>query len=191
MSTGVGHSARRRLALVLTGLCLAVAGCGGSSSPAADQTYGALPSFLPSDPGQADSELVGSVKSPAVTSQGDSVKAELGTGTVSVVVSGPEVPGEGLPDPPAGTTCTWKVTFTAATAPVPLAIGDFVAVDEHGKLYHPALVAGQPVPPSTVPAHASVSFELRAYMATGEGLMHWSPGGKRVVASWDFVVEND
>jgi hypothetical protein len=179
------------MALVVTLISLVTAGCGGSSSSAADQTFGALPSFLPSDAVQADSELVGNAKNPAVTSQGDSVKAELGTGSVSVVVGGPEVPGEGLPNPPAGTTATWQVTFHGATAPVPIDVADFVAVDHLGKVYHPALVAGQPKPPPTVLPGKTVKFELRAYMAIGEGLMHWSPGGKATVASWDFVVEND
>jgi hypothetical protein len=36
-----------------------------------------------------------------------------------------------------------------------------------------------------------VTFELRAVMPTGEGLMRWAPDAQQIVASWDFVVEND
>ena len=25
----------------------------------------------------------------------------------------------------------------------------------------------------------------------GEGLMHWAPDGRNIIAKWDFVVEND
>jgi hypothetical protein len=168
-----------------------LAGCGGGSGSAAgESTYGALPSFLPSDAVQADAELAGSAGKPAVTSQGDSVKAQLGTGSVSIVVTGPQVPGQGLPNPPAGTTCTWTVSFKGATTTVPIAASDFTAIDHLGKLYRPRLVPGKPAPPGTLAPGRTATFELRAYMATGEGIMRWSPGGM-TVASWDFVVEND
>ncbi|MDX6207707.1 MAG: hypothetical protein QOE24_98 [Frankiales bacterium] len=190
-ASGAGHPARRRAASCLAAAVLTLSGCGGSGSKQADTTYGALPSFLPSDAVQADSELVGSVSKPAVTSQGDSVKAEVGAGSVSIVVAGPEVPGVGLPNPPEGTTCTWTVSLHGATTAVPVDAADFTAIDHLGKLYRPALVPGQPVPPKSLLPGKTVSFELRAYMATGEGLMRWSPGGKATVASWDFVVETD
>ncbi|MDX6254963.1 MAG: hypothetical protein QOJ11_1297 [Frankiales bacterium] len=170
---------------------LTLSGCGASGSKQAEATYGALPSFLPSDAVHADSELVGSASRPAVTSQGDSVKAQVGAGSVSIIVAGPQVPGVGLPKPPAGTTCTWTVTLHGATTAVPVDAGDFTAIDHLGKVYRPTLVPGQPVPPKSLAPGKSTSFELRAYMATGEGLMRWSPGGNATVASWDFVVEND
>jgi hypothetical protein len=190
--SGAGLPARRRIALCLAAAAVTVTGCGGGSgSSAAEQTYGALPSFLPTDAVQADAELAGSVTNPAVTSQGDSVKADVGSGTVSIVVAGPQVPGEGLPNPPEGTTATWKVTLSKATTSVPVDPADFVAVDHLGKIYHPALVPGQPVPAKSLAPGKSLTFELRAYMAIGEGLIRWAPDGKATVASWDFVVEND
>jgi hypothetical protein len=33
------------------------------------------------------------------------------------------------------------------------------------------------------------TFEVRTVLATGEGVMQWAPG--RLIAVWDFVVEND
>ncbi len=182
----------RTAAAAALGAAAVVSGC-SSGSPGArtEATYGELPSFLPTDAVQADAELVGSATSPAVTSQGDSVKAQLGTGSVSIVVAGPQVPGQGLPNPPAGTTATWTVTLTNPTTTVPVAVSDFTAIDHLGKLYRPGLVPGAPEPPATLAAGATTTFELRAYMAIGEGIMRWAPGGRSTLATWDFVVEND
>lgn len=41
------------------------------------------------------------------------------------------------------------------------------------------------------PPGGTVSFELRAVEAVGEGLLRWAPLGGHIVAKWDFVVEND
>jgi hypothetical protein len=186
---------RRTLTAVLLGA--AVSACGGHSSGASapsapEPSYGGLPSFLPSDAVQADAELIGSAASPAVTSQGDSVKVTLPAGgTVHVVVTGPEVPGNGFPDPPEHTTCTWTVTLSGASSPVPLAVDQFSATDHLGNVYRPALVKGEPVPPAVVKPGATVKFELRTVMVVGEGLMRWAPDTHKVLASWDFTVEND
>jgi hypothetical protein len=53
-------------------------------------------------------------------------------------------------------------------------------------------VPGAPAPPSVLtPGEQRVSFELRAAEPVGEGLMRWAPDGARIVAKWDFMVEND
>jgi hypothetical protein len=54
---------------------------------------------------------------------------------VHVTVSGPVVPGEGLPDQPAATTCTWTVTMKDASADVPVSIADFHSVDHLGSVF--------------------------------------------------------
>ena len=106
-------------------------------------------------------------------------------------MTGPEVPGEGLPYVAPATTCTWVVTMSGATGPVPVSAADFTSIDEQGNVYRPYFVPGQPKPPPVLRPGQKISFELRAAEATGEGLMRWAPDGRNIVAKWDFVVEND
>jgi len=108
-----------------------------------------------------------------------------------VTVTGPQVPGEGLPYQAAATTCTWVVTMSGATAPVPISTSDFTSIDDENHVYRPVFVPGQPQPPKVLRPGQKVSFELRVVEATGEGLMRWAPDGRNIVAKWDFVVEND
>lgn len=128
---------------------------------------------------------------PALTSEGDPVEVVTPTWSVVVVVSGPEVPGEGLPYQAPSTTCTWSVTLSKATGAVPVSASDFDSIDDRGNVYQPYPVPGQAALPSIVQAGQEVTFELRAIEPVGEGLMRWAPIDGRVVAKWDFVVEND
>jgi hypothetical protein len=185
----------------------AVAGCGsgatkpaaagsgasGASGAAGATPIGSYPSFLPTSTLQqpTDSVLTGTVQRPALTNEGDVVKAKTARWSVLVNVTGPQVPGEGLPFQANADTCTWVVTMSAATGPVPISTADFTAIDDQGTLYKPAFVKGQPKPPVVLKPGQKVSFELRAVEATGEGLMRWAPDGTHIVAKWDFVVEND
>ena len=180
---------------------LALAGCSGqhtssqhttaNHAAAADDSYGSLPSFLPSTTDVPDSVLTGSADRPALTAEGDSVDVRLGGGTVRATVSGPVVPGEGLPVQTGATTCTWTVTLARATATVPIRLADFTTLDHLGAVYPTRLAPGSHTPPSRLTPGASVTFSLRTVMPTGEGLMRWTAGGPRTVASWDFEVEND
>jgi hypothetical protein len=170
-------------------LPLVLAGCGAGAP--AHPKYGGMPSYLPQSSLRSDSELVGTAHNPAITSQGDAVLASTANGSVRVTVSGPEVPGEGLPYQSPSTTCTWTVSLSGATAPTPIDVAEFTTIDHLGAVYHPALVAGAPAPPATLEPGQSVTFELRAIMQVGEGLMRWAPSGTQMVASWDFEVEND
>ena len=193
--SSAGHSARRwgaprTVITAVLGLAFALAGC-SSAPPQAEPSYGTLPTYLPSDTLHNDSVLDATLAKPAVTSQGDSVNVHLAAGSVTVTVTGPEVPGEGLPYDAPKSTCTWAVTVTGATADVPLTAAGFTSIDHLGAIYHPTLVAGQPTPPSVLHPGATVTFELRATMITGEGLMRWAPDGTHVIASWDFEVETD
>jgi hypothetical protein len=171
---------------------LALSGCTpGEVHAAAGETYGSLPTFLPTSSVRSDSELTGTTARPALTTQGDSVRVMLADSWVHAMVSGPQVPGEGLPYRTRATTCTWTVTLIGATKTMPITIADFDALGHLGTVFHVALVAGQPVPPAVLAPGRTVTFELRAVMPTGEGLMRWAPGGKQIKASWDFIVEND
>ena len=107
------------------------------------------------------------------------------------MVTGPEVPGEGLPYQANFTTCTWTVSLSDATGDVPVSVASFESIDYRGNVYRPEFVPGQPVPPKILRPGQTVSFELRADEVVGEGLMRWAPVGGRIVAKWDFVVEND
>jgi len=170
---------------------LALAGCTSATGAASEPKYGSLPGFLPKDSIQPDSVLSGSAAKPALTTEGDSVRVKLAGGSVLASVTGPEVPGEGLPYQADATTCTWTVTLTGATTDIPISTRAFTSIDHLGAVYPAAFVPGQPKPPAVLKPGESTTFELRAVMAVGEGLMRWSPDGKHILASWDFEVEND
>jgi len=195
----VGARAGRRLLVplaLLLALLLALGGCGTAARPAASSAGPAAsgyPTYLPKDTlnYHSDTAATGTVQRPAVTSQGDGVRAKTSRWSVLITVTGPQVPGQGLPYQAATTTCTWVVTMSGATAPVPISTSDFTSIDGAGHVYRPALVPGQPRPPATLRPGQKVSFELRAVEAVGEGLMRWAPDGQHIVAKWDFVVEND
>ena len=182
-----------RLLLLLTLTLGVLAGCGTAAKPAASPTLGGYPTFLPKNTlnYHSDTVLTGTAQRPALTNQGDGVQVKTPQWSALVTVSGPQVPGEGLPFQADATTCTWVVTMSAATAPVPISTADFTAIDDENNVYRPTFVPGQPKPPAVLRAGQKVSFELRAVEATGEGLMRWAPDGHDIVAKWDFVVEND
>ena len=162
-----------------------LAGCSSSHSK--------FPTFLPKktlDP-SVDATLVGTMTKPALTVEGLPVKVETPGWDVLIDVSGPVVPGEGLPVQHDATTCTWTVTMYGATADVPVSIADFHSVDHLGSVFIMTLVPGEAAPPDVVKPGQRVTFQLRAYELVGEGIMQWAPDHEHVVASWDFTVEND
>ena len=197
--TGRSHAAAALLtaaaavslaAIGLTG-CAAQAG-DPQAAGASDASYGSLPSYLPKSSLTPDSVLTGTESRPALTVEGDAVDVRLGSGgKVRATVTGPVVPGEGLPFQPEATTATFMVTFEAADTSIPLALTQFHAVDHLGAVYALASIPGEPGPPATVEPGQTVSFELRAMMVTGEGILQWAPDERHPVATWDFVVEND
>jgi len=179
----------------------ALAGCASPSKAAVSRSAGAktgnglagYPAFLPKSTLHlhSDALLVGKAARPALTSQGDPVKVVTPYWSVVAVVTGPEVPGEGLPYQAPATTCTWTVTLSKATGSVPIGVSDFDTIDDLGDVYQPYLVPSQPIPPSVLRQGQEVTFELRVDEPVGEGLMRWAPIDRRIVAKWDFVVEND
>ncbi|HEX3752507.1 MAG TPA: hypothetical protein VHW06_18200 [Streptosporangiaceae bacterium] len=174
-------------------------GCGsGTKKPVAHGAavatpLGSYPSYLPRDTLNqgTDSVLTGTAQHPALTNEGDPVKVKTAHWSVLVTVTGPQVPGEGLPFQANADTATWVVTLSDATGTVPVSAADFTAIDDQNNLYKPGFVPGQPKPAATLKPGQKASFELRAVEATGEGLMRWAPDGHNIVAKWDFVVEND
>jgi hypothetical protein len=163
---------------------IVLAGCGTATG---------YPSFLPKKtltPG-VDQAMIGTMAKPALQIEGLPVDVDTNAFRVHVTVSGPIVPGEGLPYQPQGTTCTWTVTMNDANANVPLSIADFHSVDHLGAVFLLGLVPGErPLPKILHPNH-SLTFQLRAYELVGEGTMQWAPDHRHVVADWDYTVEND
>jgi hypothetical protein len=191
----------QRASLVAATLVVAVtaAGLAGCASAHPHQAaaratpLGSYPSFLPKDTLHqgTDSVLTGTAQRPALTSQGDAVRVKTAHWSVLITVTGPQVPGEGLPFQASADTCTWTVTMSGATGTVPVTAADFSAIDQQGHLYKPVFVKGRPTPPAELKPGQKLTFKLRAVEATGEGLMRWAPDGTHIVAKWDFVVEND
>lgn len=172
-------------AVLLTALVLAACGTTSSSSR--------FPAFLPKktlDP-EVDQTLVGTMARPALQVEGLAVRVETPRFDVLVTVSGPVVPGEGLPIENDATTCTWTVTMQDATGDVPIAIADFHSVDHLGAVFLMGLVPGEHPPPRVLRPHGTLTFQLRAYELVGEGMMQWAPDHRHVVADWDYTVEND
>jgi hypothetical protein len=188
-----GGPGRAAGAAVLALLAVGAGGCSAASHSQGQNQFGGYPSFLPKSTlhYRNDAVLTGTVQRPALTSEGDGVEVRTPRWSVLIVVTGPQVPGEGLPYQTQATTCTWVVTMSRATGPVPVSAADFSSVDQQNHAYFPAFVPGQPLPPRFVRPGATVRFELRAVEAVGEGLMRWAPDGRNIVAKWDFVVEND
>ncbi|MFZ0769730.1 MAG: hypothetical protein WAM64_11015 [Acidimicrobiales bacterium] len=172
--------------VVAVAVCaLALAGCASSGA--------VYPSFLPKktlNP-HVDAVLMGTMAKPALQIEGLPVLVETRTFHVRITVSGPVVPGEGLPDQPPATTCTWTVMMKDASADVPISIADFHSVDHLGSVFLMGLVPGEHAPPRFIRPGQTVTFKLRAYELVGEGMMQWAPDHKHVVAYWDYTVEND
>lgn len=185
--SGFGYTAIAAFVVVVVAAivlgALALAGGGGSKYPA----------FLPKktlDP-NVDATLVGTMARPALQVEGLAVKVETSKFDVLVTVSGPIVPGEGLPVQNDATTCTWTVTMKDATANVPVSIADFHSVDHLGSVFLMGLVPGEHAPSGVLRPGHSLTFQLRAYELVGEGVMQWAPDHRHVVANWDYTVEND
>jgi hypothetical protein len=182
----------------LTSVVLAgcsVGGSGASSYPSAlpGKSSAHYPSFLPKktiDP-TIDAPLTGTEAKPALQVEGLPIEVKTKAFHVRVTVSGPVVPGEGLPDQPAATTSTWTVTMKDGTANVPVSLADFHSVDHLGSVFLMGLIPGEHAPPSVLHRGQTLTFKLRAYELVGEGEMQWAPDGKHVVGYWDYTVEND
>lgn len=189
----------RALALAL--LLALLAGCSAanradhheSAAQKAASHYGGYATYLPRNTlnPRDDGTLTSTASRPALASEGEAVKVELAHSSVLMTITGPVVPGEGLPFQAPATTCTWTVTMSGATRPVRIAAADFTSIDHLGAVYHPHFVSGRPKPPHVLAPGQRVTFELRAVEVVGEGLMRWSPDGRTIAASWDFEVEND
>jgi hypothetical protein len=176
-----------------------LAGCGaggnGPHYPSAlpGKSAAHYPSFLPKktiDP-TVDAALTGTEAKPALQVEGLPIEVKTKAFDVRVTVSGPVVPGEGLPKQQDASTSTWTVTMKDATADVPVSLADFHSVDHLGAAFVLGLVPGEHAPPAVLHRGQSLTFRLRAYELVGEGIMQWAPDHEHVVGYWDYTVEND
>ncbi len=178
-------------------MALVLAGCGGGGSSYQSALPGRssahYPSFLPKKTlaPEVDATLTGTEAKPALQVEGLPVEAKTNVFHVRVTVSGPIVPGEGLPNQQAATTCTWTVTMKDATADVPVSVADFHSVDHLGSVFLMGLVPGEHAPPPVLHPGQTLTFQLRSYELVGEGMMQWAPDHTHVVGYWDYTVEND
>ena len=138
-----------------------------------------------------DQTIAGSVGHPGLTENGGYVQVTTPTFSALAVVSGPVVPGEGLPVVQRYTTCTWTVSIDHVQGTVPVSLADFDTIDHRQTVYSLSMVPGQQPLPTTLRAGQSLTFKVRAVMPTGEGLLRWAPDGNDIVAKWDYHVEND
>jgi hypothetical protein len=186
---------------LVVAVAIVFAGCSGGAGGAGPHYRSALPgkttasypSFLPKKTLQpnVDAALVGTEAKPALTVEGLPVEARTPKYDVRVTVSGPVVPGEGLPHQPVATTCTWTVTMKDATADVPVLLADFHSVDHLGSVVPIGLVPGEHSPPSVLHRGQTLTFRLRAYELVGQGTMQWAPDHRHVLGNWDYTVETD
>lgn len=169
-----------------------LSGCGGTVK-AASSSPSRYPSFLPRRTlhPDVDAVLVGTMAKPALTVEGLPVEVKTRHFRVRITVSGPVVPGEGLPYQSDATTCTWTVTMGDASGDVPVSLADFHSVDHLGSVFLMGLVPGERPPAPVLHPGQAITFRLRAYQLVGEGMMQWAPDRKHVVAYWDYTVEND
>jgi hypothetical protein len=138
-----------------------------------------------------DQTVTGTVANPGLTVSGDYVRVKTPTFSALALVTGPVVPGEGLPDIQRFTTSTWTISLEDVKGTVPISVADFDAIDHLQTVYKMTLVPGQAPLPSALHTGQRLSFKVRAVMPTGEGLLRWAPDGNNIVAKWDFQVEND
>jgi len=191
----LGPAGLRRLAIggVVAALLTGVgAGAYGLVDRPGTTNYADPESWLPKQQldQPVDRTVVGTVRAPALTIVGDDVLVRARRFSALATVTGPFVLGEGLTYQASYTTCTWTVSIWHVTGRLPLAVADFDTIDHTGTVVQPYLVPGQHMP-SLLTTGQKASFQIRAVMPVGEGLMRWAPDGNDIVAKWDYQVEND
>jgi hypothetical protein len=174
----------------------ALAGC-AAGSPSASSHHGdglvGYPSYLPKKTlhYRTDATVVGTTSSPALTSQGDTVRALGPSWSALAVVAGPATSSSSAVPTAPVTMCTWTVTLSSSDGDVPVDASAFSAVDMMGHRHQLSLVSVQPPLAHLVARGQRLTFRVRAPMPAGDGMIVWSPSAGKAVAMWDFVVETD
>ncbi len=155
--------------------------------------YGYIPAWLGSSKVPVGRIVTATPSHPWLAVQGDAVRVQLPNARVLATVVGPAVPAEGQVPVPKTTPCTFTVTLTAASAPIPIRPRQFAAIDEQGALRTLQVrnLDGGP-PPGQVTPGTTVRLRMSAVLPTGQGRLLWAPlAGSRPLVQWDFDVEID
>jgi hypothetical protein len=169
-------------------------------SPASTTRYGGLPSWLPKAKIPVGRVVQASAKHPQLAViEGDTVSVHLARGRVLATAVGPAVPAgaaeeaqDGHSDDAEVTTCTFTVTFKAASARVPINPSSFTILDEQGQLSHLGVsAAGGGSLPAAVAPGRTVALTLKSDLPEGEYILRWAPAGPKVLVGWEFNVELD
>jgi hypothetical protein len=157
------------------------------------KTYGYIPAWLGRPKVPVGRVVTATPSHPWLAVQGDTVRVELPNARVLATVVGPAVPEEGEVPVPKTTLCTFTVTLTSASAPIPIRPRQFAAIDEEGVLHTLKVQSldGGP-PPSQVTPGKTVGLKISSVLPTGGGRLLWAPmEGSRAPVQWDFDVEID
>jgi hypothetical protein len=169
-------------------------------SPSNASSYGGLPAWLPKAKVPVDRTVQASAEHPQLAVvEGDSVSVHLPHGRVVATAVGPAVPAGAAQEAQADssadadvTTCTFTVTFNAASGRVPINPAAFTIIDERGQVSHLGVSAAGGGSLPVVVAHGrTVTLTMRSMLAEGEYILRWAPAGKRVLVGWEFNVELD
>jgi hypothetical protein len=156
-------------------------------------TYGYVPAWLGKPKVPVGRVVTATPTHPWLAVQGDTVRVQLTNARVLATVVGPAVPEEGQVPVPKTTPCTFTVTLTSASGPIPLRPRQFAAIDEQGALHTLKVrrLNGGP-PPSQVTPGTTVELKMSTVLPTGQGRLMWAPlEGARPLVQWDFDVEID
>jgi hypothetical protein len=156
-------------------------------------TYGYIPAWLGRPKVPVGRVVTATTTHPWLAVQGDTVRVQLPKARLLATVVGPAVPEEGEVPVPETSPCTFTVTLTSASAPIPIRPTQFAAIDERGTIHTLEVQSldGGP-PPNQVTPGATVRLKMSAVLPTGEGRLTWAPlKGGRPPVQWDFDVEID
>jgi hypothetical protein len=156
-------------------------------------TYGYIPAWLGRSKIPVGRVVTATPTHPWLAVQGDTVRVQLRNARVLATVVGPAVPEEGNVPVPANSPCTFTVTLTSATAPIPIGPKQFTAIDERGAIHtlNVRSLDGGPSPRQVTPG-TTVRLKMSAVLPTGEGRLMWAPlRESRPPVQWDFDVEID
>lgn len=156
-------------------------------------TYGYIPAWLGRPKVPVGRVVTATPTHPWLAVQGDTVRVQLPKARVLATVVGPAVPEEGQVPVPKTSPCTFTVTLTSATAPIPVQPRQFTAIDEQGIIHTLKVRSLDGVPPrSQVTPGTTVKLKMSTVLPTGEGRLAWAPlAGSGPIVQWDFDVEID
>lgn len=180
-----GRRAAAAVLVVAAGAVLAGCAATDRAPSSSDAGIGAWPTFLPSP--SPSSIAHGDAASPALSYAGSPVIVTTRGGRMRVDVQGPASPADTPLDAPE-VDCTFTVTLSGASRPIPVSADMFDVYDNSGRTH--ALTPEDPLPGTLEPG-ASQTVRLHGVLPAGEGMLRLRPDAATFLAAWDYVVEDD